>query len=301
MPTNRIITSGQNVLCIVLGACLCLCASASPSQAVTMEKITSFSGKKDPDISFRKSKIEFYGVTIDEQKESIKASYNKKVVFKQDLTHLISGKYMVKEAVVALDYPEKGMKTLVVGIFTGGASCCMSDLLLTKTPDGLTLTTIDENRGASISLEDIKNDKPLHVSNPCVGQLDLQKVADEFFWPASMVPRPETYLVPENGTWRYAKPKEFEKPYAALLAEGMKPYLKAAAQKPGKDDDLGQAYADAVELVYYAVMAGKTDAECDAVLHTILPNLAKEKRTIFLKELKVSMETCEALRTTKLQ
>lgn len=157
----------------------------------------------------------------------------------------------VREAVE--EFPAPGCEGVVVEMFTGGANCCFGYYLLTTCTDGDHAAYMEPADGGlgepqpgmraySVTDTAFFYYSPRDQKKP--GAISLSRVDS---------PRPDRFLVYDNGVWRADKLGEFAAAYKALRAEAIK--------KKG-----GNALAKNITVAYYSLMAGDDPATVSRTL-----------------------------------
>jgi len=293
----------KNLTIISALAVVLLALSCLQTFATQIIPIAKFKNGHDGNIKFNNSKIEFYGLTINENNEDINCIYNSKKVYNVGVGHIFNKNKNITDAYIADDYPNQGVKTLFIPIFTGGANCCFVDLIVTKTENSLIISAIDSGSGHGISIDAIKKNEDVLVSNECVKQTDLQNIdPDATGRCTATAPRPESSLVFENDQWRFTKPKEKSELYSKILSKEIEESSKQNNQG-GTDDyyDKESLYSNAVAVAYYSIMEGKSDLESANILEKIVPSLDLTKRKKFIISVKEAMNDCKQLENKNLQ
>lgn len=288
---------GRRMACVCLLALTLLAAGVRPPLAATIRPIETFRNAVDPSVTFAKNTIDFYGLRIRETKEDVIVSYKGKQLEDIPAFKLFRKEPYVNDAYVVEDYPRQGLRTLFVPTYGGGANCCVVDVIVTKIESRLVVGVVDSGSGHGISPEAVNNGEELTVSSICAKRTDLDSVDDASFgWCTATAPRPDTGLVFDNDAWRFARPGEKPALYDALLQKEL-----AAATDPGNQPRYGEpldkeiVYANAVTIVFYAVMAGKSEAESSDFLHRALPGLDAEHRRNFIANVQKTIADCDAL------
>ncbi len=288
---------GRRMACVCLLALTLLAAGARPPLAATIRPIETFRKAVDPSVMFAKNTIDFYGSRIREAKEDVIVSYNGKKVASSPAIKFLRKEPYLKDAYVVDDYPHQGMRTLFIPTFSGGANCCVEDVIITKTDKSLVIAVVHSGSGSGVSPEAVKNDAPITVSSVCAMEVELRNVDKEALgWCTATAPRPDTGLVFDDDAWRFARPGEKPALYDALLQKEL-----AAATDPGNQPRHGEpldkeiVYANAVNIVFYALMAGRSEAESSDFLHRALPGLDAEHRRNFIANIKKTIADCDAL------
>lgn len=296
VPANALFL-GRRVACAVILALMFLAAGARPPLAATIRPIEGFKKSTDPSVAFAKNTIDFYGLRIRETKEDVVVSYNGKKVASSPAIKFMRKELYIKDAYVADDYPRQGMRTLFIPTFSGGANCCVEDVIVTKTEKSLIVAIVHSGSGSGVSPEAVKADVPIVVSSVCAMQVELRNVDKEALgWCTATAPRPDTCLVFDDNAWRFARPGEKPALYDALLEKEL-----AAAADPGNQPHHGEPldkevlYANAVNILFYSIMGGKSDAESSDFLHKALPGLDAEHRRNFIANVKETITACDAL------
>ncbi|EKO39078.1 MAG: hypothetical protein B193_2205 [Solidesulfovibrio magneticus str. Maddingley MBC34] len=296
VPANALFW-GRRMACVGILALLFLAAGTSPSLAATIHPIEGFKKSTDPSVAFAKNTIDFYGLRIKETKEDVVVSYNGKKVASSPAIKFMRKELYIKDAYVADDYPRQGMRTLFIPTFSGGANCCVEDVIVTKTEKSLAVAVVHSGSGSGVSPEAVKADAPIVVSSVCAMQVELRNVDKEAFgWCTATAPRPDACLVFDDDAWRFAKSGENPALYNALLQKEL-----AAATDPGNQPHYGEpldkevVYANAVNILFYSIMAGKSEAESSDFLHRALPGLDAEHRRNFITNVKKAIADCDAL------
>ncbi|BAH73554.1 DUF1566 domain-containing protein [Solidesulfovibrio magneticus] len=295
-PDNAL-SLGRRMACVCILTLAFFTAWASPPFAATIIPIERFKKSNEPAVAFAKNSIDFYGLRIKETKENVVVSYKGKQIEDIPAFKLFRKEPYLNDAYVVDDYPRQGLRTLFVPTYSGGANCCVVDLIVTKTESGLVVAVVDAGSGHGIAPDAVKNGKELAVSSICAKGTDLDAVdADAFGWCTATAPRPDTCLVFADDTWRFAKPGEKPALYETLLHKEL-----ADATDPGKKPRYGEPldkevlYANAVNILFYAIMAGKSDTESSDVLHRALPDLDATQRSNFIANVKATIVRCNAL------
>lgn len=184
--------------------------------------------------------------------------------------------------------PLKGCETMKVDIFTGGANCCAGYYLLSSCGS--------ERYAAYITPYDgYLSPHPETVADGVVGYL----ISDPSFMyyeidpqngvslarPSS--PRPERFLIFENGAWRVDKPGEFKAAYEKLLQET-------------RDDKDMDPTAKAITVAYYSLMNGKDATAVTKELAKALPDTFSKQAEAIMKELQKAVDGFKPVRNLNL-
>ena len=138
---------GRRMACVCLLALTLLAAGARPPLAATIRPIETFRKAVDPSVMFAKNTIDFYGSRIREAKEDVIVSYNGKKVASSPAIKFLRKEPYLKDAYVVDDYPHQGMRTLFIPTFSGGANCCVEDVIITKTDKSLVIAVVHSGSG----------------------------------------------------------------------------------------------------------------------------------------------------------
>lgn len=255
------------------------------ADAASIVPVSQYAKGKNPDISYSKNKIVFYGVEIKEVKEFVKGYYNKKEIITQETGIPMFGEAdNLNEAVVVSDYPQRGMTTLWMPIFTGGGTCCTVDYFVTKSDTGLSVTIFDFMSSGAIDKKDIETGRPI-PQGMSASRLDMAKVDPDFFgWCTADTPRPDILIIFKNGRWVAAKPGELALEYKKRLVTQLD---EAMANPPTKEKT--ELYSRAVFVAYYSIMAGHDDQETFKFVSLVTPNLDQSARMRLIKEIRKEM------------
>ncbi|MCC8194189.1 MAG: hypothetical protein LIP28_06050 [Deltaproteobacteria bacterium] len=156
------------------------------------------------------------------------------------------------------DFPLPGCESMKVEMFTGGANCCFGYYLLASCPDGEHAAYVEpRNGGVGEARTEMK---AYAVDDPAFFYYEPknQSGADKLSLSRVESPRLTRFLVFDNGEWRADKAGEFPAAYKALLADVRR-------------DKTMNRTARAVSMAYYALMAGRKEAEASRILKRALP------------------------------
>jgi len=255
------------------------------AEAASIVPVSQYAKGKNPDISYSKKKITFYGVEIKEIKEFVKGYYNKKEIISQEVGIPMFGEAdSLKEALVVSDYPQKGMTTLWMPLFTGGGTCCTVDYFVTKSDTGLSVASFNFMSGGGIDKKDMETGRPI-PQGMSASTLGMEKVDPHFSgWCAACTPRPDILIFFKNGQWVAAKPGELALEYKKRLVAQLD---EATAKPPAKEKT--ELYSRAVFVAYYSIMAGYDDQETFKFVSLVTPNLDQSARMRLIKEIRKEM------------
>jgi hypothetical protein len=175
------------------------------------------------------------------------------------------------------DIPYSHCQSATTFIYSGGAHCCTTAILITKC----------EQQGQAYSVElahtDSEQFKPVDLNRDGIHQMSLIDWAFAYYNVNNLrlsfasSPGFSRLLVFGNGQWSPDPPGKFTQYYMRLLQEA-EGDLRKVRQSLSDEDRVSLA----ITKTYYAIMSGYSDAEAEAILNRELPYAWQpERRRIF--------------------
>jgi len=177
------------------------------------------------------------------------------------------------EVNILQDIPYPTCQSATAFLFSGGAHCCTTVVLATNCDR--------HGKAFSIELEHSDSDefKALDLNKDGIHQISVidwafayYEINQELRLCFASSPSFKRLLIFEGGKWSPDPPGKFPHYYEALMQEAEGELKKARELKDDealKDDD--DRVALAISKTYYALMAGRSDAESEAILKSGLP------------------------------
>ena len=165
------------------------------------------------------------------------------------------------------DFPEQGLETVKINIYTGGANCCQGYYLLVSAQEH---GTAEESYAAYVEPYDgglSRNDYPVGYAaiDPAFKGYELENT--EIFISRAESPRLNRLLVFADGRWRPDKVGEFPD-YYQIMSE--------ATAEAGNMHPLSRAIA----LSYYSLMRGDGADAALKVLKTDIPDAYNKRKIV---------------------
>lgn len=230
-------------------------------------------GEIDPELKkfIRKDKdgITFFDVVVTERKAAPEDPFFETTARIKGATilKLTENKLSIDASEVRFNYPLPGMTTLVVPERTGGAECCYWSHHLTKREADILATSIDlDGAGGEAAPKSDRELTVLQVTDADLSAYSAYAAKARLALSGADSPRFMRFLVFDQKQWRVDKPGEFAKRYKDRIAA-----ISLSNKQASKSKAASRTVAGAMELAYYMIMAGETDAKASEALRVNLP------------------------------
>ncbi len=191
------------------------------------------------------------------------------------------------------DMPSSGCQSAITSLYSGGAHCCTTAILLTICGERGKAFSVDVGHGSLDQLQflDLKKDGSRQISVPDFS-FSYYNIDDQRSLSFADSPICRRLLVFDGEKWTPDPVGEHPRFYRDLLQETER---GARRSRSGSMDE-GQAVSSAMMKAYYALMAGESDQVCQKILATELPRSWQSVRTQVYRDIKSAISSFQPIK-----
>ncbi len=191
------------------------------------------------------------------------------------------------------DTPSSGCQSAITSLYSGGAHCCTTAILLTICGEKEKAFSVDVGHGSLEQLQflDLKKDGSRQISVPDF-TFSYYNIDDQRSLSFADSPICRRLLVFDGARWAPDSVGEHPRFYRDLL---QKTERGARRSKSGSMDE-GEAVSSAIIKAYYALMAGESDQVCQKILATGLPRSWQGVRTQVHQDIKSAVSSFQPVK-----